>query len=88
MENAGYYTIKLDDAVDLADNAKFAVIVHITTPDSKYPIAIEYDENDMTDGFDVSDGEGYISLYGKQWFSAEEDRNCNVCLKAFTDKAE
>lgn len=88
MENAGYYTVKLDESVDLADNAKFAVIVHITTPDSKYPIAIEYDENDMTDGFDVSDGEGYISLYGKQWFSAEEDRNCNVCLKAFTDKAE
>ena len=77
-----------DNAVKLADGKKFAVIVHITTPGSKYPIAIEYDADSMTDSFDVSDGEGYISLYGNQWYSAEQERDCNVCLKAFTKKTE
>lgn len=88
MEYAGYYTVDLDNAVKLADGKKFAVIVHITTPGSKYPIAIEYDADSMTDSFDVSDGEGYISLYGNQWYSAEQERDCNVCLKAFTKKVE
>jgi len=88
MEYSGYYTVDFDNAVKLADGKKFAVIVHITTPGSKYPIAIEYDADSMTDSFDVSDGEGYISLYGNQWYSAEQERDCNVCLKAFTKKVE
>lgn len=88
MEYSGYYTVDFDNAVKLADGKKFAVIVHITTPGSKYPIAIEYDADSMTDSFDVSDGEGYISLYGNQWYSAEQERDCNVCLKAFTKKTE
>ncbi len=88
MEYAGYYTVNLDNAVNLVDDGKFAVIVHITTPDSQYPVAIEYDADSMTDSFDISDGEGYISLYGNQWYSAEKERKCNVCLKAFTDKTE
>ena len=88
MEYAGYSTVNLDDVVKLPDEKKFAVIVHITTPGSKYPIAIEYDADSMTDSFDISDGEGYISLYGNQWYSAEKERKCNVCLKAFTDKTE
>ncbi len=86
MEHAGYYTVNLNEPVDLPDNKKFAVIVHINTPDSKLPIAIEYYADDMTASFDITDGEGYISLYGSSWYSAEEDRNCNVCLKAFTSK--
>lgn len=84
MEYAGYYTIDLDETFELEEGSKFAVIVHITTPDSKYPVAIEYDADSMTDSFDMSDGEGYISQYGTQWYSAEDERSCNVCLKAFT----
>lgn len=88
MEYAGYYTVNLDEAEKLADGRKFAVIVHITTPDTKYPIAIEYDADSLTDSFDIKDGEGYLSLYGNQWYSAEKDRKCNVCLKAFTRSAK
>lgn len=88
MEYAGYYTVNLDEAEKLADDSKFAVIVHITTPDTKYPIAIEYDADSLTDSFDIKDGEGYLSLYGNQWYSAEKDRKCNVCLKAFTRSAK
>ena len=88
VEYAGYYTVNLDEAEKLADGSKFAVIVHITTPDTKYPIAIEYDADSLTDSFDIKDGEGYLSLYGNQWYSAEKDRKCNVCLKAFTRSAK
>ena len=88
VEYAGYYTVDLEQAEKLADGKKFAVVVHITTPDTKYPIAIEYDADSLTDSFDIKDGEGYLSLYGKQWYSAEKDRKCNVCLKAFTRTVE
>ena len=81
---AGYYTVELPDAVRLADNTKFAVVVKIYTPDAVHPIAIEYNADERTENFDISDGEGYISLYGELWHSAEETQNCNVCLKAFT----
>lgn len=86
MEYSGYYTINLNEPVKLPDNKKFAVIVHINTPDSELPIAIEYNADSMTESFDITDGEGYISLYGNTWYSAEEDRDCNVCLKAFTSR--
>ena len=88
MEYAGYYTIDIDEPVKLPDDGEFAVIVHINTPGTKYPIAIEYDADSMTESFDIKDGEGYVSLYGSQWYSAENDRKCNVCLKAFTRKEQ
>lgn len=85
MEYAGYYTIGLNDPIELPDDKKFAVVVYIHTPGATLPVAVEYYTDDKTANFDISDGESYISLYGSQWYSAEEDKNCNVCLKAFTD---
>ncbi len=87
MEYEGYYTINLNEAVRLPDNKKFAVIVRVNTQDSM-PIAIEYKNDEKTANFDITDGEGYISLYGTKWSSAEEENDCNVCLKAFTDICE
>lgn len=88
MEYAGYYTVNLNEAVELPDDKKFAVVVYIHTPGATLPIAVEYYTDDKTANFDISDGESYISLYGSLWYSAEEDKNCNVCLKAFTDVHE
>jgi len=51
-----------------------------------HPIAIEYNADERTASFDISDGEGYISLYGEMWHRAETSEKCNVCLKAFTNK--
>lgn len=87
MEYEGYYTINLNEAVRLPDNKKFAVIVRVNTQDSM-PIAIEYKNDEKTANFDITDGEGYISLYGTKWSSAEKENDCNVCLKAFTDICE
>lgn len=85
FEQAGYYTVRLDDAVKLKDNQKFAVVVHIQTPGSVHPVAIEYNADSRTREFDITDGEGYISLYGNKWMSAEKNKDCNLCLKAFTN---
>ena len=75
FDNAGYYTVRLDKAVILEDNQKYAVVVYIETPGSIHPVAIEYDADERTKNFDITDGEGYISLYGSKWANTEETQN-------------
>lgn len=86
FQSSGYYTVRLDKPVSLPDNEKFAVVVYIRTPGSIHPVAIEYDADERTKEFDISDGEGYISLYGNKWVNTEEQQECNLCLKAFTNE--
>lgn len=88
MKYAGYYTVDFPEPVRLADNSRFAVVVKIKTPNAVHPIAIEYNVDERTENFDITDGEGYISLYGEMWHSAEGTQQCNVCLKAFTNVVE
>ncbi len=87
FENAGYYTVRFDEPV-LITSDKYAVVVRIDTPNSKRPIAVEMQKDYATKTVDISDGEGYISLYGQDWERVEEKYNCNVCLKAYTDVYE
>ena len=84
LQNAGFYTIPLQRPVELEEGKKFAVIVHITTPGSVHPVAIEYNSPDKDLTVDLSDGEGYISFRGTSWERVEEKQRCNVCLKAYT----
>lgn len=49
-----------------------------------HPLAIEYRADDATSMADISDGEGYISAGGAVWERAEENYQCNLCLKAYT----
>ena len=81
---AGYYTVDLSQEINLEKGQKYAIIMSVETPGSQRPIAIECDGGERTQNLDLSDGEGYISLYGEVWYSAEES-DANVCLKAFTD---
>ncbi len=84
---AGYYTVQIPEPPALKAGQKFAVEIQVSTPGSKRPIAVEYAADERSRQADISDGEGYISLYGKAWNSAEES-GCNVCLKAFTNDRE
>lgn len=86
FDNAGYYTVKLDNPRPLSEGERFAVVVKITTPNAERPVAVEYVVDKSTEGVVLSDGEGYISLSGKRWERTEEEQKCNVCLKAFTKK--
>ena len=68
---SGYYTVEWDDGIELEPGERFAV-------------AIEYRADDATSMADISDGEGYISAGGAVWERAEENYQCNLCLKAYT----
>ncbi len=81
---AGYYTIELDRVLELSMGTKFAVIIKITTPNSKLPLAVEYTDPNGKSVVDLTDGESYISSTGMVWERAEMTKQCNVCLKAYT----
>ncbi len=81
---AGYYTVDIPEPPELAAGQKFAVVIEISTKGVKYPIAVEYAADERTKYADITDGEGYISLYGEAWNCTEEKEGCNICLKVFT----
>ena len=81
----GYYTVDLNKAVNMAEGKKYAIIVKITTPGAVHPIAIEYKAGRSTKNVVIDDGEGYISLIGKSWEHVEESKECNICLKMYTN---
>ena len=88
LEEAGYYTIDFDTGYELEADSKFAVVVYVSTKDAKLPIAIEYQSTNRRGNFILEDGEGYISMHGKEWRRCENTQKCNVCLKAFTTEVE
>ena len=88
LKEAGYYTIDFDTGYELEADSKFAVVVYISTKNANLPIAIEYQSNSRSNNFILEDGEGYISMHGKEWKRCEATQKCNVCLKAFTTELE
>lgn len=86
LDDAGFYTVSWEQEVSLEPGRRFGIMVRLTTPGAVHPIAIEYDAGDGMCRIDLGDGEGYISLDGRQWQSAEKEQKCNLCLKAYTKK--
>ena len=86
VEAKGYYTIRLDQQLEVLAKHKFAVIIEIDTPDMIRPMAIEYQADDLNATVDLSDGEGYVSKNGMDWERVEDTFDANLCLKAYTDK--
>ncbi|MCI6886202.1 MAG: lectin like domain-containing protein [Lachnospiraceae bacterium] len=84
LDYAGYYTVPLSGVERLEAGERFGVVIRITTPGAVHPIAVEYDAGDGKCRIDLGDGEGYISLDGRQWEGLEQRYGCNVCLKAYT----
>lgn len=88
LQYTGYYTIRLNEPVKLKEGQRFAVAVQLVTPESKYPIAVEYSSEEMGGSVVLEDGEGYISPDGKNWENTEENHKCNLCLKAYGKRKE
>ena len=85
LQKAGYYTVDFDTKVSLKKGERYAVLVYLKTPRTKHPMAIEYDTGEkILQGVDLDDGEGYISLNGKNFVNVKEKKDCNLCIKAFT----
>ena len=86
LENAGYYTIKFDEEVPVTEGERYAVVLHINTPESTHPMAIEYDSGESyLKDVDLDDGEGYISYDGAAFINVKEKQDCTLCIKAFSD---
>ena len=86
LENAGYYTIKFDEEVPVTEGERYAVVLHINTPESTHPMAIEYDSGESyLKDVDLDDGEGYISYDGAAFINVKEKQDCNLCIKAFSN---
>lgn len=83
FEYGGYYTVDLDESIVVEGN--FAIVVKVTTPASKYPVAAEFMKKEpWLNTVNIKDGRGYISVDGKKWENTETMLESNVCLKAFT----
>lgn len=85
FKNAGYYTVPLENSIEVYPGQRYAVIVKIDTPNSSRPVAVEMVKSYATLTVDLTDGEGYISYNGVSWENVEENYDCNVCLKVYTD---
>lgn len=89
LQYAGYYTIEFDTPVPVKEGERFAVLVQIRTPDSQYPIAVEFASDDLAEKITLEDGEGYISADGGMfWERVETAQNSNLCLKVYADQEE
>lgn len=85
---AGFYTVPFENVQTVVEGQRFAVVIKITTPGSVHPVAVEYAADETTKNVDLTDGEGYISMYGTEWSNVESEQNCNVCMKVYTDSAQ
>ena len=85
LSNAGYYTIEFNEGILLDAGERYAVVLHIITPGSVHPMAIEYAADEATKNVILDDGESYISANGNSWESANSVEDCNLCIKAFSN---
>ena len=84
LSNAGYYTIRFNQPVEVESGERFAVMLYITTPNAVYPMAVEYVADELTKNVDITDGEGYISIRGSRWNRVEQQAQSNLCIKAYS----
>ena len=91
---AGYHTVKLPSLAPLTAGEYFTVILEITNPTYKYPLAVEHKIEGYSDQAVVHDYESWISLNGTDWSdgvnsTVPKDKKLlhtpmNACIKAFT----
>lgn len=84
LSNAGYYTIDFSQEIAINAGEKYAVVLHVITPDAVHPLAIEYAADRATAYVTTDDGEGYISTNGTDWEDVKDVIDCNLCIKAFS----
>ena len=84
---AGYYTIDFDNPVEVSSGERYAVVVYLETPGAIRPLAVEFDSGDYRlSTVDLDDGEGYISYNGAKFVDVKTKKDCNICIKAYTDR--
>lgn len=85
ISSPGYHTIPLSAPVTVSRGEKFSVMVKLTTPGYRYPVAIEYPYQGFSSKASAHSGESYVSSTGTLWTDISTVyANTNVCLKALS----
>jgi C1A family cysteine protease len=85
LANSGYNTLKFSVPVTLTPNARFSVIVKLTTPGYNNPIPIEDRYTGYSDAANAYTGQSFVSHDNITWsdITTTWSDYTNVCLKAF-----
>lgn len=87
FDQAGYYTVDFEQPSAVSEGEKFAIVVYLNTPGVMHPFALEYNDGDETLAYvDTDDGESYISASGMKFINVKEMQDCNLCIKAYSNK--
>jgi C1A family cysteine protease len=88
ISSPGYHTVTLAEPVRVSRGEKFSVMVKLTTPGYRYPVAIEYPYPGFSSKASAHSGESYVSSTGTLWTDISTVyANTNVCLKALSVRA-
>ena len=84
---AGYLTVPLNEKVDLKKGDRFSIVIKITTPSFKTPLAIEQPVAGKSSRASSNPGESFYSSNGSRWRDFSEARSRYVgssfCCKAY-----
>jgi len=87
VANPGYATIRLQTPGAVKRAEKFAVVLHLTTPDYAYPIPVETSDDGWCEA-SSGRGESFLSPDGVTWTDFKDfpgvNGDENVCVKAYT----
>ncbi|WKY47903.1 lectin like domain-containing protein [Eubacteriaceae bacterium ES3] len=81
----GYYTVDLNNPVNLNAGEDFSVVIKYVTPQAWYPVPIEGQEANYSSAATAYSGQSYISNDGgSYWQDVAVSDYANVCIKAFS----
>ena len=89
---AGYYTIPLKNAVEIARGQRFSVVVMLSTPGAA-PFSLEIAVDGYTSNASANAGESFFSMDGSDWYDFTQNANltygvpANFCCKAYMKSA-
>ncbi|MCF7936673.1 MAG: hypothetical protein K9L28_10075, partial [Synergistales bacterium] len=86
LEQAGYVTIPLNNAVPVSKDEVFSIVLQLTTPGYHSPIPVESPVKDYSSFATCGYKESFISPSMTDWDELDlHIDGANVCVKAFTD---
>ncbi|MCD1294946.1 hypothetical protein CUJ83_08040 [Methanocella sp. CWC-04] len=85
IEIPGYHVVKLDRAVPVFRDQRFAIVIKIKTPGSTHPVAVETYRYGYSSKATASNNQSFISSDGTRWYDTNIQFNTtNICIKAYT----
>jgi C1A family cysteine protease len=87
VPHPGWYTVQLDEPVDLLEGDGFGVVIRFQNDDETFPVPLEKPIGGYSSGATANSGESYVSPNGSSWTDVTNIggcSECNVCIKAFT----